>query len=160
LFNSAGVQFAIAPNVAGFITLRIADQPFDNALRLIMRASSVPLSYFVEGGVYFVRPRPLVDPAHPITLPVDVTNPKLQYLPLEQIQLTYIDAADLSSILGVTNLPNFTRGQQAGNALGSGRGGLGGSLGGALGGGLGGLSGGFGGGSLGGGGFSGGGGNR
>src|SRR5687768_6939640 len=37
LFNNAKVDFSIANEVQGFVTLKITDQPFENALRLILR---------------------------------------------------------------------------------------------------------------------------
>lgn len=138
LFTNGGVQFSIDNSVTGYITLKIQDQPFESALRLIMRASSVPLTYTLEGGVYFVKPRPLVTaPVVDTAPPPDVNNntQQKQYLPLEQIQLVYADPYDLVGILGIQVLTNFQRGGSS-----SGRGG-GGGLGGGLGGGMGGLGG-------------------
>src|SRR5215217_6577368 len=45
LFNNAKVDFSIANEVQGFVTLKITDQPFENALRLILRSSSIPLTF-------------------------------------------------------------------------------------------------------------------
>src|ERR1051325_6347813 len=48
LFKNAKVQYVIDPAVQGYISsLNIKDQPFRNALNLIVRTASPPLSYSV-----------------------------------------------------------------------------------------------------------------
>lgn len=145
LFAAAGAQFAIDPNVAGFVTLKINDQPFENALKLILRSSAVPLTYSKENNVYIVKVR-TVDPNANVNVappPEPVTQERPAYQPLEVIPLTYVDPFDLQQILGVIVLPLDLRGQLAGGGIGGGIGGFGGGIGGGFGGGLGG---GFGGG--------------
>ncbi len=161
LFNNAKVDFSIANEVQGFVTLKITDQPFENALRLILRSSSIPLTFVRESGVYIVKPRvteALTPEAPP---PFDNTVNQPPTATYDQIQLTYIDPADLAGTLGITFIRSFTRqGQgQQGGGQGGGGGGLGGLGGGGMGGGgLGGLGGGgMGGGGMGGGGMGGGG---
>ncbi len=58
LFKSARAQYSISPDVTGKVTLTIAGQTFENALRLVLRSASAPLTYTVENGVYIVKPRP------------------------------------------------------------------------------------------------------
>ena len=177
LFNNAKVDFSIANEVQGFVTLKITDQPFENALRLILRSSSIPLTFVNEGGVYIVKPR-ITDPnlTNPNGIPPPTIDPGpgvASAAPPEVIPLNYIDALDLQAIFpSIRQIRTFVRqgqgtqgGQQGGG--GGGLGGLGGG-GGIGGGGLGGLGGGgssfggggssFGGGgsSFGGGGFGGG----
>jgi hypothetical protein len=151
LFNNAKVDFSIANEVQGFVTLKITDQPFENALRLILRSSSIPLTFVREGGVYIVKPRitETLDPNANVPPPVtDQTNtpPAASY---DQIQLTYIDPADLSSTLGITFIRTFAR---QGNSQQGGQGGMGGMMGGmgGMGGGMMGGMGGMGGGMMGG----------
>ncbi len=172
LFNSAKVQFSIDNQVAGFVTLRIVDQPFENALKLIIRSAAVPLTYVKESGVYIVKVRTIENnPVVSAPPPVAPETTRPTYQPLEVIQLTYIDPADLQSILGIQILPTSigtqTRGGGGGGGGGLGGGGFGGGGGlggggfgggGGLGGGGFGGGGGLGGGGLGGGGFGGGGG--
>ena len=44
-FKQAGINnYVIDNEVAGFITMTITDQPFENTLKLIMRATSTPLT--------------------------------------------------------------------------------------------------------------------
>jgi hypothetical protein len=168
LFKSAKVDYSIDPGVAGFVTLKITEQPFENALRLILRSAQIPLTYTKEGGVYLVKIRELVAPPVVNTpTPPERDQQERVYQPLETIQLVYVDPADLSQVIGPITFIQFNvRGQQAGGGGGFGGGGFGGGFGGGglggggfggggLGGGLGG--GGFGGGGLGGGGFGGGG---
>ena len=55
LFKQANIQnYVIDNNVAGFVSLRITDQPFELALKLVMRGASEPLTYIKENGVYIV----------------------------------------------------------------------------------------------------------
>ncbi|MGC4046296.1 MAG: hypothetical protein QM758_21105 [Armatimonas sp.] len=150
IFNSANVQYSIDPQVSGFVTLKIRDQPFENAMKLIMRTATIPLTYVKEDNVYIVKPRPAA-PAITSTADVapDVDEP--QRRPADIIPLTYIDAMDLQQLIGpMLFLHPFSRSQQSGGGFG------GGGFGGIGGGGLGGLGGGLGGGSgLGGGGLGG-----
>ena len=159
LFGAAKVDFTIDNNVAGFVTLKITDQPFENALKLILRASPVPLTYANEGGVYIIKPRPIVtEPIAEAFPPPVVQDAAANSQRLEVIQLTYIDAMDLAGILGIQFIPTGSRfggTQGVGGGLGGfGTGGFGGM--GGLGGGpttgMGGFGpGGFGGGNVGGG---------
>jgi type II secretory pathway component GspD/PulD (secretin) len=111
LFQNAHVQYTIDPRVSGYVTLKIADQPFDNALRLLMRVSGVPLRYTVqEGGVYVVEPRPL--PAPQTYGPPPVSQGTLaaegpRQRQFATITLTYIDPFDLAQILGITHQVEF-----------------------------------------------------
>jgi hypothetical protein len=129
LFQTAKVDFAIDNSVTGFVTLRITDQPFDNALKLILRASPFPLTYSYENGVYIVKPRvldaPSIATAPPPILPEQAVAPATRW---EVIRLTYIDAADLAQILGIQMLPFGARfgGQQGFGGMGGGIGGPGG----------------------------------
>jgi len=125
LFNTAKVDYSIDNSVTGYVTLRVTEQPFDNALRLVLRSSQEPLAYTVETGVYIVKPRRtyMIDdsslairsaPGAPQTAP---SNTPRKYQNYEVIQLTYIDPADLAQVLGLTYIPTFSR------ESGSGRGG-------------------------------------
>jgi type II secretory pathway component GspD/PulD (secretin) len=157
IFKNAKVDYSIDPGVAGFVTLKITEQPFENALRLILRSAQTPLIYTKESGVYIVKIRQLAaaTPTPPPAAPA-VNQAEQVYQPLETIQLVYVDPADLSAALGpITFIRTNVRGQAAGGGrggLGGGGFGSGGFGGGFGGGGLGG-GGGFGGGGLGGGGF-------
>ena len=172
LFKYAGVNnYLIDPQVNGYIrSLKIADQPFENALRLILRASGVPLTFKKENNVYIVNVRPL-NTLENLTPPppADLTNTNKQYQPYETIPLTYLDPEEIAGPLGITFIRHYGRqpigGAGGGGGLGGGIGGGGGGFGGGGlggfgggGGGLGGGIGGGGGGGLGGGGFGGGGG--
>ena len=167
LFNNAKVDFSIANEVQGFVTLKITDQPFENALRLILRSSSIPLTFVNENGVYIVKPR-ITDPNIGGPLPPVQPDPGpgvASAAPPEVIPLNYIDALDLQAIFpSIRLIRSFVRqGGQQGGQQGGGGGGLGGLGGGGGGfggggGGLGGGGGGLGGLGGGGGGFGGGGG--
>ncbi len=153
IFRAAKVDFGIDPSVIGYVNLKVTDIPFENALRLILRSSTTPLTYLKEGNVYLVRPRALADTTAVVQPPELDPGTQPRRSNYEQIELTYIDPADLAQLLGITILRVGVRNQAQGGQGGQGGGGGGIGGGGGLGGG-----GGFGGGGFGGGGMGGGGG--
>ena len=122
-FKQAGINnYIIDNNVVGFVTLKITEQPFENALKLIMRVASVPLTYSKENNVWIVKPRAVnqstadLFPAPPANLNETNTRPRASY---ERIHLTYLDPLDLSQVLGgIIDIRFFTRygGGQGGGA--------------------------------------------
>ena len=145
LFKQANIQnYVIDNNVAGFVSMKITDQPFEIALKLVMRGASEPLTYIKENGVYIVKLRQITQaPSNPVpdfTLSQPASN-----VIWERIPLTFIDPIDLMSVLGpILNISQFSR--YTGGGMGNG--GFGGGFGSA--GGLGGGSmGGFGGAGMG-----------
>ncbi|MES2460547.1 MAG: hypothetical protein V4671_08175 [Armatimonadota bacterium] len=113
LFNNAKVSFSIANEIQGFVTLKITDQPFENALRLILRSSSVPLTFVEEKGVFIVKPRTmdidlviLCNLEPPITNANTNTSPKVAY---DQIRLIYLDPSDVEDVLEITLIRTFSR---------------------------------------------------
>ena len=159
LFSSAGVQFSIDNNVAGFVTL----QDRRSAVRERAQGSAA----LVEPGAgVHPRGRRLLHQAPPPRYATSIDSKQSRtarsygrtrtdakkFPSLEELQLTYADPADLQGILGVSLLRNFSRSGNLGSGSngssgGFGSGGLGGSSGGfgGMSGGLGGMSGGFGG---------------
>lgn len=138
-FKQAGItNYLIDNNVAGFVTMTITEQPFENALKLIMRASTVPLTYIKENGVYIVKPRQVVVAPPPTTPDISNDDPNnAKNVTFERIPLTYIDPLDLSSAFGniIVMRQGFSRGM--GGGMMGGMGGMGGGMGG-MGGGMGG----------------------
>ena len=57
LFRKAHRDYSLTEDVSGVVNLRITNKPLDQALRLIVNSSTVPLTYTVDSGVYFIRPR-------------------------------------------------------------------------------------------------------
>ena len=147
-FKQAGINnYLIDNNVVGFVTLKVTEQPFENALKLIMRAASVPLTYTKENGVWIVKPRTITPPeqSQNQTQP-DVNPTRPQQAAYERINLTYLDPMDLQMVLGgMTRIQFYTRFGGGGMGMG----GMGGGMGG------GGMMGGMGGGGMMGGGFGG-----
>ena len=103
LFQNAKAQSMLDPAIGGFVTLNIRDQPFENALKLLLRSANPPLTYTKENGVYIVKPR--LDPtANQSGFPGGGTSPDItaDTMPatsskLDKITLTYVDAADIAS---------------------------------------------------------------
>lgn len=125
-FKQADINnFVIDNNVAGFVTMTISDQPFEVALKLIMRGASTPLTYIKENNVYIVKPRsitPVPQTAGPDPIPQTATN----NISFERIPLTYIDPADLMSVFGnILFIDQFQR-SKGGMQNGMGAGGNGG----------------------------------
>ncbi|GAB4460868.1 MAG: hypothetical protein OHK0029_25430 [Armatimonadaceae bacterium] len=141
LFEKAKVDFVLDPRVAGFVTLRLTDQPFENALKLLLRSGAVPLSYRVENGVYIVEPRTVEPSSRTVSLtppPAPATLETPSRIPLETIQLVHIDPFDLAPLFNLTLVPTGSRfdgffgGNSAGNRnAGNGAIGNGGNNGGA-----------------------------
>ncbi len=154
-FKQAGItNYVIDNNVAGFVTMTITEQPFENALKLIMRAATTPLTYIKENNVYIVKPRQITQ-SNPTPAP-DLTQEETtrNNVSFERIPLIFIDPMDLMGAFGnITFIRQFNRGGGGGmGGMGGGMGGMGGGMGG-MGGGMGGMGGGMGG--MGGGGMGG-----
>ena len=140
MFKQAGINnYVIDNNVSGFVTLKITEQPFENAFKLIMRASSVPLTYTKENEVWIVKPRTITQNPQDLggNTPEDPT-PVRPPAAFERINLTYLDPMDLQNILGGVQTVSFF--SRFGNM-----GGMGGGMMGGMGGGMGGMGGGMGG---------------
>jgi uncharacterized membrane protein YgcG len=128
IFKQAGIKsYVIDNSVFGFVTMTITDQPFENSLKLVMRANTVPLTYTKENDVYIVKQRivnttPQTGGFDPV--PSDLKN----NVSWERIPLTFIDPVDLMSAFGNILLINqFSR--YTGGMNGSGMGGFGGGAG-------------------------------
>lgn len=145
-FKQAGiVNYVIDNNVAGFVTMTITDQPFENALKLIMRAATVPLTYIKENNVYIVKPRQISQNTLPATPDISQETAPTNNVSFERIPLTFIDPIDLMGAFGnILYIRQFNRSGGGMGGMGGGMGGMGGGMGGF--GGMGGGRGGFGGG--------------
>lgn len=135
MFKQAGIKnYVIENSVAGFVTMKLEDQPFENSLKLVMRAATVPLTYTKENDVWIVKQR-IVTEFKPSPTP-DISLEKPNTVAFEVIRLNHIDPFDLMSVLGnILFVGQFQRFQ----------GGMNGNIGGGFG-----SSGGLGGGSMGG----------
>lgn len=162
MFKQAGIKnYVIDNSVAGFVTMKLEDQPFENSLKLVMRAATVPLTYTKENDVWIVKQR-IVTEFKPSPTP-DISLEKPNSVAFEVIHLNHIDPFDLMSVLGnilfVNQFQRFQGGMNGniGGGFGSSGGLGGGSMGGFGGAGMGGgngmgggAMGGFGGGAFGG----------
>jgi len=150
-FKQAGIKnYVIDNEVAGFITMTITDQPFENSLKLIMRAASIPLTYVKENDIYIVKVRKITE-FKPAPLPDFTSAPPVSSVVFERIPLTFIDPLDLVSAFGnILYIRQFTRygGNSGGFGMGGGMMGQNGGFGGMNG--MGGMGGGMMGGGMGG----------
>ena len=128
MFKQAGIKnYVIENSVAGFVTMKLEDQPFENSLKLVMRAATVPLTYTKENDVWIVKQRIFTE-TKPNPVPdIDINLPRTNSF--EVIHLNFIDPFDLQSIFGpilfINQFSRFTGGM---NGMGaSGNGGFGGA---------------------------------
>ena len=127
MFKQAGIKnYVIENSVAGFVTMKLEDQPFENSLKLVMRAATVPLTYTKENDVWIVKQR-IVTEFKPTPTP-DISLEKPNTVAFEVIHLNHIDPFDLMSVLGnILFVNQFQRFQ--GGMNGSGMGNFGGGSG-------------------------------
>ena len=161
IFKQAGIKsYVIDNSVYGFVSMNLTDQPFENSLKLVMRANTVPLTYTKENDVYIVKTRVFTE--YKQTTP-EITVEQPKGVMFEKIYLNHIDPFDLQAVLGnilfINQFSRFTGGMNGmgsggfGGAGGFGNGAMGGNGGFGLGAGNGmggGAMGGFGGGAFGG----------
>ena len=142
MFKQAGIKnYVIENSVAGFITMKLEDQPFENSLKLVMRAATVPLTYTKENDVWIVKQRIFTE-TKPTPAP-DITFNKPNSVAFEVIHLNHIDPFDLMSVLGniifINQFSRYTGGMNGnigggfGASGGSGNNSMGGSGGGGMG---------------------------
>jgi hypothetical protein len=99
MFKQAGIKnYVIENSVAGFVTMKLEDQPFENSLKLVMRAATVPLTYTKENDVWIVKQR-IITEFKPSPTP-DISLVKPNTVSFEVIHLNHIDPFDLMSVLG------------------------------------------------------------
>lgn len=128
MFKQAGIKnYVIENSVAGFVTMKLEDQPFENSLKIVMRAATVPLTYTKENDVWIVKQR-IVTPTPQTGGPDPIPETILNKTSFERIPLTFIDPVDLMSVFGNILLINqFQR--PKGGMNGSGMGNFGGGSG-------------------------------
>ena len=118
IFKQAGIKsYVIDNNVYGVISMNLSDQPFENALKLIMRANTVPLTYTKENDVYIVKARVFTE--YKQSTP-EITLEKPKGIMFEKIYLNYIDPFDLQGVFGNILFMNQF-GRYTNNGRGSGR---------------------------------------
>ena len=100
IFKQAGIKsYVIENSVYGVISMNLSEQPFENALKLVMRANTIPLTYTRENDVYIVKLRKFTEEV-PTKLP-DIQKTNLNNnIVFERIPLTFIDPLDLQIAFG------------------------------------------------------------
>jgi hypothetical protein len=127
MFKQAGIKnYVIENSVTGFVTMNLSDQPFENSLKLVMRANTLPLTYAKENDVWIVKSRRIKIEANPDP------NYNSDQLPVKSnsfqvIRLNHIDPFDLMSALGnILFVNQFQRFQGGMNGMNNNNGGFGG----------------------------------
>jgi type II secretory pathway component GspD/PulD (secretin) len=116
LFKQANINnYVIDNEVSGFVTMKITDQPFENSLKLVMRASTYPLTYVKENNIYIVKVRKITQE---IVSKPNIVEIKQSNIVFERIPLTFIDPLDLMVVLGqITYIRQGTRMWNSGNSF-------------------------------------------
>jgi hypothetical protein len=143
MFKQAGIKnYVIDNSVAGFVTMKLEDQPFESSLKLVMRAATIPLTYVKENDVWIVKQR-IITPTPQTGGPDPIPEKILNKTSFERIPLTFIDPVDLMSAFGNILLINQFQRSRGGMQGGMGAGGNGsfGNAGGLGGGSMGGFGG-------------------
>ena len=123
IFKQAGIKsYVIDNSVYGFVSMNLTDQPFENSLKLVMRANTVPLTYTKENDVYIVKTR--VSTEYKQSTP-KITIEQPRGVVFEKIYLNHIDPFDLQSVLGnilfINQFSRFTGGINGMGGFGGGR---------------------------------------
>ncbi len=123
IFKQAGIKsYVIDNSVYGVISMNLSDQPFENALKLVMRANTIPLTYTKENDVYIVKARVFSEYKQPTP---EITAEQPRGVMFEKIYLNHIDPFDLQAVLGnILFINQFSR--YTGGMNGSNMGGFGG----------------------------------
>jgi len=118
IFKQAGIKsYVIENSVYGVISMNLSDQPFENSLKLVMRANTVPLIYTRENDVYIVKARVFTEYKQS-TPEISLEKPK--GIMFEKIYFNHIDPFDLQAIFGnILFINQFSR--YTNNGRGSGR---------------------------------------
>ena len=123
IFKQAGIKsYVIENSVYGVISMNLSEQPFENALKLVMRANTIPLTYTKENDVYIVKARVFTEYKQPTP---EITAEQPRGIMFEKIYLNYMDPFDLQAVLGnILFINQFSR--YTGGMNGSGMGNFGG----------------------------------
>ena len=98
IFKQAGIKsYVIENSVYGVISMNLSDQPFENSLKLVMRANTVPLTYIRENDVYIVKARVFTEYKQPTP---EITLEQPRGIMFEKIYLNHIDPFDLQAVFG------------------------------------------------------------
>jgi type II secretory pathway component GspD/PulD (secretin) len=101
MFKQAGVKnFVIENSVAGFVTMNLSDQPFENSLKIVMRAATYPLTYTKENDIWIVKARITTPQTGATNSSPDISSKQSKNNSFEVIHLKHIDPFDLMSVLG------------------------------------------------------------
>ena len=108
LFREAKVDFVIAPDVLGSVTMNLKDLPLEQVLKIICRSNTVPLTYTKEGKIYEVKVRKaVVNPVNPPDNSSSRSEPVLSSAYYEPIHLNFLHPQQLEGIIGpVIMLPD------------------------------------------------------
>ena len=128
IFKQAGIKsYVIENSVSGVISMNLSEQPFENALKLVMRANTIPLTYTKENDVYIVKSRKIVIGPNPDpNFDSLVTYTRQDAMSWNIIKFNHIDPFDLQAVFGnilfVNQFRRYTGGMNGGvGGFGGGR---------------------------------------
>ena len=108
LKQSAIKNYFISNDVNGLITLKLENQKFENALKIVMRANNVPLLYKIENDILIIDIRKEIVSIEKTKIDINIKEEPNSIW--QKINLTFIDPLDLQAILGrILNNIQFSR---------------------------------------------------
>lgn len=108
LKQSAIKNYFISNDVNGLITLKLENQKFENALKIVMRANNVPLLYKIENDILIIDIRK--ESVFIEKTKIDINIKEEPNSIWQKINLTFIDPLDFQAILGrILNNRQFSR---------------------------------------------------
>jgi hypothetical protein len=119
LFREAKLDFVIAPDVQGTVTMTLKDLPLEQVLKIICRSNSIPLTFTKEGKRYEVKVRKAA--INTQTQAVSVPEPPTTTANYEVINLKHLDPRQLTGILpNIIMLPSAYEVRYGGARAGNG----------------------------------------
>ena len=117
IFKQAGIKsYVIENSVSGVISMNLSEQPFENALKLVMRANTIPLTYTKENDVFIVKARVFTEYKQPAP---EITLEQPRGIMFEKIYLNHIDPFDLQAVFGnilfINQFSRYTGGMNGSN---------------------------------------------
>lgn len=108
LKQSAIKNYFISNDVNGLITLKLENQKFENALKIVMRANNVPLLYKIENDILIIDIRKEIVSIEKTKIDINIKEEPNSIW--QKINLTFIDPLDFQAILGrILNNRQFSR---------------------------------------------------
>lgn len=123
LFNSEGLNYSIAQNVGGTVSINVNNVSFDVALKALLSAANPPLAYDVNDGIYRIS---IKRRARPVAVAPVVTHAAKQETQGYVLPINQYDAGMIAQLIAGEDSSASSYGSQRGrrgSSMGTGGGG-------------------------------------